>query len=50
ADATKLGRARQQHWTPLRGPWTLITHELDDSSLLTPFQSRRSVTVEIVRL
>lgn len=50
ADATKLGRARQQHWTPLRQPWTLITHELDDPSLLLPFQSRRTITVEIAHL
>ncbi len=47
ADVTKLGRARQQHWTPLRQPWTLITNPVDDESLLTPFKARKSIQVEI---
>ncbi|GFM86664.1 DeoR family transcriptional regulator [Pseudomonas cichorii] len=47
ADSTKLGRARQQHWTPLRQPWTLITNPVDDESLLAPFKARKSIQVEI---
>ncbi|MGP8289195.1 DeoR/GlpR family DNA-binding transcription regulator [Vreelandella zhanjiangensis] len=30
ADATKIGRASQQHWTPLPARWTLITDGDDD--------------------
>lgn len=48
ADVTKLGRARQQHWTPLRQPWTLITNNTADKALLQPFLNGRTVTVELV--
>ncbi|ALF90737.1 MULTISPECIES: DeoR/GlpR family DNA-binding transcription regulator [Ralstonia solanacearum species complex] len=47
ATADKLGRASQQHWTPLERPWTLIT---DDEALpeqLSPFQAREDIAVEI---
>ncbi len=30
ADATKLGRASQQHWTPFPHQWTLITDATDE--------------------
>ncbi|OHV07662.1 DeoR/GlpR family DNA-binding transcription regulator [Kushneria phosphatilytica] len=39
ADATKLGRASQQHWTPLPRHWTLIT-DADDDTLLDAFRLR----------
>ena len=47
ADATKLGRALQQHWSPLKGPWTLITDSAADESLLAPFRAHKMITLEI---
>lgn len=47
ADATKLGRALQQHWSPLRGPWTLITDSLADESLLAPFRANKLISIEV---
>jgi DeoR/GlpR family transcriptional regulator of sugar metabolism len=37
ADSAKLGRARQQHWTPLTRKWCLITSALADDAALAPF-------------
>ncbi len=42
ADATKIGRASQQHWTPLPAHWTLIT---DANEELTSIFSPRRTTV-----
>ncbi|RKQ96928.1 DeoR family transcriptional regulator [Kushneria sinocarnis] len=39
ADATKLGRASQQHWTPLPRRWSLIT-DADDDTLLDTFRAQ----------
>lgn len=47
ADATKLGRALQQHWSPVKVPWTLITDTAADESLLAPFRQIRKMTIEI---
>lgn len=47
ADATKLGRALQQHWSPINVPWTLITDSASDESLLTPFDHIRNAAIEI---
>ncbi|TBU92805.1 DeoR/GlpR family DNA-binding transcription regulator [Phytopseudomonas dryadis] len=38
ADASKLGRDRQQYWTPLNTPWTLITYRAS-ADLLAPFEA-----------
>ncbi|MFQ3787781.1 DeoR/GlpR family DNA-binding transcription regulator [Halomonas sp. A29] len=48
ADSTKLGRARQQHWTPLLSHWTLITDDQAPDDVLQTFQRRRAVTLEVV--
>jgi DeoR/GlpR family transcriptional regulator of sugar metabolism len=47
ADSTKLGRARQQHWTPLQRDWRLITSSLADDAALAPFRGREEVTVQL---
>lgn len=47
ADSEKLGRARQQHWTPLEREWRLITSSTDDIEL-APFRELARVTVEAV--
>lgn len=46
ADADKLGRARQQHWTPIERDWTLITSPLADEELLAAFRAVRTITVQ----
>jgi len=45
ADSTKLGRDRQQHWTPLKTDWTLIT-DATASEVLTPFRQQALVRVQ----
>ncbi|MGC9159346.1 MAG: DeoR/GlpR family DNA-binding transcription regulator [Terracidiphilus sp.] len=47
ADSTKLGRALQQHWTPLLRAWRLITSSLANESGLAPFRALSEVTLEI---
>jgi DeoR/GlpR family transcriptional regulator of sugar metabolism len=47
ADADKLGRARQQHWTPLERDWRLITTALADEIRLAPFRALERVVVEV---
>lgn len=47
ADADKLGRARQQHWTPLQRDWRLITSASADDALLAPFRALDEVTIEL---
>jgi DeoR/GlpR family transcriptional regulator of sugar metabolism len=47
ADSSKLGRARQQHWTPLQREWLLITSSLADETTLAPFREREEVTIEL---
>ncbi|NBF06209.1 DeoR family transcriptional regulator [Pseudomonas sp. Fl5BN2] len=49
ADSEKLGRARQQHWTPLEREWRLITSAVDEVEL-QPFQDLAMATVETVEL
>jgi DeoR/GlpR family transcriptional regulator of sugar metabolism len=46
ADTDKLGRARQQHWTPIEREWTLITSSQADDDLLLPFRAVARITVE----
>jgi DeoR/GlpR family transcriptional regulator of sugar metabolism len=46
ADADKLGRARQQHWTPIERDWRLITSTAADPMRLAPFKALERVTVE----
>ena len=46
AASDKLGRARQQHWTPIEREWTLITSSQADEQLLTPFRTVQQITVE----
>jgi DeoR/GlpR family transcriptional regulator of sugar metabolism len=48
ADSEKLGRARQQHWTPLQRPWRLITSPVANEALLSPFRALDEVTLEVV--
>jgi len=48
ADSDKLGRARQQHWTPLDREWRLITDATDDDAALAPFRAIKRVIVETV--
>jgi DeoR family fructose operon transcriptional repressor len=45
ADATKLGRAPSQAWTPLDGPWTLITDARATDAQLDPFRRLDQVTI-----
>jgi DeoR/GlpR family transcriptional regulator of sugar metabolism len=47
ADSEKLGRARQQHWTPLRMRWRLITSSLADDTLVAPFRALEEVALEV---
>jgi DeoR/GlpR family transcriptional regulator of sugar metabolism len=47
ADPTKLGRARQQHWTPLPRHWRLITSSQADEATVAPFREREEVIVEL---
>jgi DeoR/GlpR family transcriptional regulator of sugar metabolism len=47
ADTDKLGRARQQHWTPIARNWRLITSWLADDAMLLPFKALKEVTIEI---
>ncbi|WP_115779798.1 DeoR/GlpR family DNA-binding transcription regulator [Paraburkholderia caffeinilytica] len=44
--ADKLGRASQQHWTPLERDWTLITDNAAEPRELALFDERGEVTVE----
>ena len=46
ADDDKLGRARQQHWTPIERDWCLITSSTADPMRLAPFKAMERVTVE----
>lgn len=50
ADADKLGRARQQHWTPIERDWRLITSSAADQMRLAPFKALERVTVETAAL
>jgi DeoR/GlpR family transcriptional regulator of sugar metabolism len=50
ADADKLGRARQQHWTPLERDWTLITTDLAGAERLAPFRALKGVVVQVVEM
>ncbi|KQR74150.1 DeoR family transcriptional regulator [Burkholderia sp. Leaf177] len=50
ADADKLGRARQQHWTPLERDWTLITTDLAGKERLAPFEALKGVVVQVVAM
>ncbi|WP_322053136.1 DeoR/GlpR family DNA-binding transcription regulator [Paraburkholderia bannensis] len=45
ATADKLGRASQQHWTPIERAWTLITDDAAQTEQLAPFDSLERVTV-----
>jgi DeoR family transcriptional regulator, fructose operon transcriptional repressor len=47
--ADKVGRASQQHWTPLERDWTLITDDSVSTQQIEPFELRGGVTVEAVR-
>ncbi|QCP54652.1 DeoR/GlpR transcriptional regulator [Trinickia violacea] len=49
ADTDKLGRARQQHWTPIQRDWRLITSWMADEAMLLPFRALGEVTVEVAR-
>lgn len=50
ADTDKLGRARQQHWTPIEREWRLITCATADETSLAPFLALKQITVETVTL
>jgi DeoR family fructose operon transcriptional repressor len=47
ADASKLGFAGQQAWTPLDRPWTLITDSGATSLQLAPFEEHPGITVMV---
>jgi DeoR/GlpR family transcriptional regulator of sugar metabolism len=47
ADATKLGRARQQYWTPLERPWMLVTDAGATALQLEAFRALKQVKVAI---
>ncbi|PXW13763.1 DeoR/GlpR family DNA-binding transcription regulator [Paraburkholderia caballeronis] len=47
ADTEKLGRARQQYWTPLQRPWRLITSSLAGETLLQPFREAADIALEV---
>ncbi|PRY66202.1 DeoR family transcriptional regulator [Vreelandella songnenensis] len=49
ADSSKLGNARQQHWTPMLSHWTLITDDQASDDRLEAFKRRRAVTLEVIR-
>jgi DeoR family fructose operon transcriptional repressor len=46
--ADKLGRASQQHWTPLERNWTLITDDAAQQEQLEPFNAQERITVRAV--
>jgi len=46
-DSTKLGRARQQHWTPLERAWTLVTDADATPAQLEPFHALKQVEVVV---
>ncbi|MGO4303859.1 DeoR/GlpR family DNA-binding transcription regulator [Cupriavidus sp. RAF12] len=46
-DSTKLGRARQQHWTPLERAWTLVTDASATAAQLEPFRGLKQVKVAV---
>ncbi|KXU85953.1 DeoR family transcriptional regulator [Caballeronia megalochromosomata] len=46
--ADKLGRASQQHWTPLERDWTLITDDAAQPEQLEPFETLERATVRAV--
>ncbi|CAM2160051.1 MULTISPECIES: DeoR/GlpR family DNA-binding transcription regulator [Paraburkholderia] len=48
ADSDKLGRARQQHWTPIEREWRLITAASAGEAALEPFRALLGVQVEVV--
>ncbi|MCY0386191.1 DeoR/GlpR family DNA-binding transcription regulator [Robbsia sp. Bb-Pol-6] len=48
ADASKLGRARQHHWTPLTRSWRLMTTALSSAEQLAPFRAMSRISVEVV--
>jgi DeoR/GlpR family transcriptional regulator of sugar metabolism len=48
-DSEKLGRARQQHWTPLMRRWRLITSSAADDARLAPFHGQELVVVEVAQ-
>jgi DeoR/GlpR family transcriptional regulator of sugar metabolism len=48
ADTDKLGRARQQHWTPIEREWRLITCATANDADLAPFRAIEHITVETV--
>ncbi|MDB6143557.1 MAG: DeoR family transcriptional regulator [Pseudomonas sp.] len=48
ADTDKLGRARQQHWTPIEREWRLITCATAADADLAPFRAIKHITVETV--
>lgn len=48
ATADKLGRASQQHWTPLDRSWMLITDDDAQPEQLEPFDALERVTVRTV--
>ncbi|UDM08597.1 DeoR/GlpR family DNA-binding transcription regulator [Halomonas sp. NyZ770] len=50
ADSSKLGSARQQHWTPMLSQWTLITDDQAGEDRLEAFKRRRAVTLEVIKL
>ncbi|MGP9497351.1 MULTISPECIES: DeoR/GlpR family DNA-binding transcription regulator [unclassified Halomonas] len=50
ADSSKLGNARQQHWTPMLSHWTLITDDQAGSDKLEVFKRSRAVTLEVVNV
>lgn len=47
ADTEKLGRARQQHWTPLQRQWKLITSSLANDTMLQPFRDAADIELEV---
>ena len=48
--ADKVGRASQQHWTPLERDWTLITDDAASADQLEAFEERDGVTVQAVHV
>lgn len=46
--ADKLGRASQQHWTPLERNWTLVTDDAAQQAQLEPFLAQERITVRKV--
>jgi hypothetical protein len=43
-----LGRARQQHWTPIEREWRLISGYTADEAAFAPFYALKQITVETV--